>query len=188
MGLWTGILSGGAEHLGATISEAGDYRGIDCESCGWAHLSPIPVEAELALLYERSYYQDLYPGWLDKDRAEKNYWDLEHADKLADWSELLGKTRSRLLDVGCSGGLLMEFAIAQGWEAEGIEPSDEAVDEARSNGLLIHAGVYEDVILPASSFDVVHSKLFMEHLPNPRQFFDWAARVLPIGGLASKSR
>src|SRR5690242_6842595 len=159
-----------SEHHGPVIAESGDYLVRDCSTCGWAHLDPIPDEGELALMYERTYYQEQNPGWLQKDRSEQAYWDLEHADKLADWSAALDKPAGDLLDVGCSGGLLIEHAVKNGWRAEGIEPSQEAVDEARSHGLTVHMGLFEDVDIPADSFDVVHSKLVMEHLPRPRAF------------------
>lgn len=172
-------------HGGPVVARSGDFTVIDCEACGWAHLDPVPDEGELALMYERTYYQELNPGWLDKDRSEQAFWDLEHADKLSDWSTLLGASTGRLLDVGCSGGLLMEYAVGRGWDAEGIEPSMEAVDEARSNGLTVHAGLYGDLELPDASFDVVHAKLVMEHLPHPRHFLSWAARVLVPGGVVT---
>jgi SAM-dependent methyltransferase len=172
-------------HEGSIIAEHQGVRVLDCKSCGWAHLDPIPDEAELALMYERTYYQDHNPGWLQKDRSEQEYWDLEHADKLADWSALLARPSGRLLDVGCSGGLLMEYAVAQGWDAEGIEPSAEALREARSHGLTVHAGLYQDVDLPKESFDVVHSKLVGEHLPDPRHHLAWVGTMLRSGGILS---
>ncbi|MFL5883908.1 MAG: class I SAM-dependent methyltransferase [Thermoleophilaceae bacterium] len=172
-------------HEGPVIAESDGYAVRDCATCGWAHLDPIPDEAELALMYERTYYQEQNPGWLQKDRAEQAYWDLEQADKLADWSAALAKPAGDLLDVGCSGGLLIEHAVKSGWRAEGIEPSEEAVDEARSHGLTVHMGLFEDVDISPASFDVVHSKLVMEHLPRPRAFLEWARRVLRPGGIFS---
>jgi SAM-dependent methyltransferase len=136
-------------------------------------------------MYESTYYQELNPGWLEKDRSEQPFWDLEHADKLADWRAILGRDSGALLDVGCSGGLLLEYAASQGWRAEGIEPSDTAVAEARANGLTVHAALYQDVDLPAESFDVVHCKLVAEHLPDPARFLAWAARLLRPGGVVT---
>jgi SAM-dependent methyltransferase len=172
-------------HDGPVIGARAGFAVIDCRSCGWAHLEPLPDEAELALMYERSYYQEQYPGWLEKDRREQSYWDLEHADKLSDWSQMLDQDRPALLDVGCSGGLLLEYATANGWDAEGIEPSTEAVAEARSRGLAVHRGLYEEVSLPPHSFDVVHCKLVAEHLPRPRDFLGWARSLLRRGGIVS---
>jgi SAM-dependent methyltransferase len=171
-------------HAGPIVAATKGARVIDCCECGWAHLDPIPDEAELALMYERAYYEAHNPGWLAKDRSEQAYWDLEHADKLGDWARLAGEPGA-LLDIGCSGGLLLEFAIAHGWRAEGIEPSRHAVEEARSHGLTVHQGLYEEVDLPAATFDVVHSKLVGEHLPRPRHFLRWVARMLRPRGIVS---
>ena len=175
-----------SEHHGPVIARRGDAIVRDCQACGWAHLDPIPDEGELALMYERTYYQEHNPGWLDKDRSEQPYWDLEHADKLDDWERLLGiHGGGRLLDVGCSGGLLMEYAVARGWQALGIEPSTEACEEARSHGLEVREGLYQDSAIEPGSFDVVHSKLVGEHLPAPRHFLEWTAAVLRPGGIAT---
>ena len=171
------------DHLGPVIARRGRGRVIDCQTCGWAHLDPIPNTDELAKMYENDYYQEHYPGWLQKDRSEQTYWNLEHADKLSEWRKLLGRERATLLDVGCSGGLLLEFAVSHGWTGVGIEPSSEAVEEARSHGIDVRAGVYQDVQLEPSSFDVVHCKLVGEHLPDPRAFLRWVTEVLRPGGL-----
>ena len=170
-------------HDGPVIAVSGETTVIDCRVCGWAHLDPIPQDAELALMYERDYYQDQNPGWLQKDRSEQAYWDLEHADKLADWSELLGRDRATIVDVGCSGGLLLEFAGRQGWDGFGIEPSTEAVAEARSHGVEVRAGTYQEIALEPATVDVVHSKLVGEHLPDPSAFLLWAADALRPGGV-----
>ena len=174
-----------SDHRGPVLAEREGHRVIDCAVCGWAHLDPIPDEGELALMYERTYYQEQYPGWLDKDRSEQAYWDLEHADKLEDWRAILGSQDGAVLDVGCSGGLLIEFASRQGWRAEGIEPSSEAVEQARSHGLTVHQGLYHEVSLPEQSFDVVHCKLVAEHLPSPLDYLGWARRLLAPGGVIS---
>jgi SAM-dependent methyltransferase len=173
-----------AEHTGPVVARRGEHAVIDCELCGWAHLDEPPDERELAQMYGSAfYYDEQNPGWLEKDRSEQAFWDLEHADKLADWRSLLGQQTGAVLDVGCSGGLLLEYVVAQGWRGVGIEPSELAADEARAHGLTVHASLYQDTDLPRASFDVVHCKLLAEHLPDPAGFFAWAARLLRPGGI-----
>lgn len=171
-------------HSGAVLGRSGGFAVINCGHCGYAHLDPLPDEAELGLVYERAYYSELNPGWLDKDRSEAAYWELEHADKISDWSRWLGRS-GVLLDVGCSGGLLLEYARSRGWEAAGIEPEGSAVEHARARGLEVHQGLYADVDLPEASVDVVHAKLVLEHLPRPGHFLAWARRLLGAGGIVS---
>jgi SAM-dependent methyltransferase len=169
-------------HGGRRLAERDGYAVIDCVACGWAHLDPLPDEAELARMYAERYYEDESPGWLEKDRSERAYWDLEHADKLADWAALLGAGTGELLDVGCSGGLLVEHAAAHGWRAWGVEPSALAVAECRRLGLDVREGRYQDLELEAA-VDVVHAKLVLEHLHDPRGFVSWAHRALRPGGV-----
>lgn len=171
------------KHTGPVVGRRGEAAVIACEACGWAHLDPLPPEREVAPIYGDAYYDEENSGWLEKDRREQSFWDLEHADKIADWRSILGRETGSLLDVGCSGGLLLEYAARQGWRAEGIEPSGPAVSEARAHGLTIHAGAYQDAELPPRSFDVVHSKLLAEHIPDPVGHLQWASRLLSAGGV-----
>jgi SAM-dependent methyltransferase len=177
-------LSSASDHTGPVIGHHDAYTVIDCSTCGWPHLDPLPGEDEVAQIYEGvSYYGEESGGWLDKDRSEQSFWDLEHADKLADWASILGRPTGAVLDVGCSGGLLLEYALAHGWQGEGVEPSELAAAEAREHGVSVHCSLYQVLELPAASFDVVHSKLLAEHLPDPAGFCAWAARVLRPGGV-----
>jgi len=165
------------------LARRGDATVLDCARCGFAHLDPLPDEAELAFVYERAYYEEASPGWLEKDRSERAYWDLEHADKLGDWRRLLGRDTGVLLDVGCSGGLLLEHAAQRGWTARGIEPSGLAVAECRRLGLDgVRQGRYQDIDEVATA-DVVHAKLVLEHLHDPAGFVAWARRILRPGGV-----
>ncbi len=172
-------------HDGPVLARRAGHAVIDCERCGWAHLDPLPDAAELASMYDGAEYHEMNPIWLAKERSEQAFWDLEHADKLADWQIALGSKTGALLDVGCANGLLLEYALSQGWQAEGVEPSEPAAAEVRAHGLTVHRGLYQNIELPPGSFDVVHTKLVAEHLPDPPDFLAWVARVLRPGGLVT---
>ena len=103
--------AGAPTHAGPIVARNEGWNAIDCRTCGWVHLDPMPDADELATIYKHSYYRD-NPGWLQKELSEQTYWDLEHADKLSDWGELLGSEVPTLLDVGCSSGRLLEVAAA----------------------------------------------------------------------------
>jgi len=169
-------------HRGDVVAERNGYRVIACEECGYRHVDPLPEPAAVSRRYEDGYYES-NPGWLAKEDSERGYWDLEHADKLADWSELLGQATGRLLDVGCASGMLLDHARAHGWEVTGIEPGGMAHEQALARGLTVHQGLYQDVELPEGSFDVVHSKLVFEHLHDPGHFVAWSRRLLSPGGI-----
>ncbi len=171
-------------HRGPVLAHRDGFDVVDCEVCGYAHLHPLPSDVELEALYADHYYDD-NPDWIAKERAEKGYWDLEHDDKLSDWSGLIGQPTGSLLDVGCSGGLLLERARERGWETMGIEPSAHALEETRRLNLDVLPGFYETTDVAPGSFDVIHTKLVFEHLRDPGHFFGWAASVLRPGGVVS---
>jgi 2-polyprenyl-3-methyl-5-hydroxy-6-metoxy-1,4-benzoquinol methylase len=169
-------------HRGAELARRGANRVVDCEACGHPHLDPLPEPEQLTRHYGERYYEELNPGQLAKDRAERAYWRLEHHDRLEEWQALLEQEGGRLVDVGCSGGLLLETAAEAGWDVLGIEPSPVGVDECRRLGIPVRHGGYEDVALDGE-VDVVHAKLVLEHLLAPAAFVAWAHRALRPGGL-----
>lgn len=170
-------------HQGPVLSPGDTWNVLDCRDCGFVHLDPIPTDDELTALYASVEYYEEYPGWLDKDERERDYWRLEHVDKLDAWQRLGAEPGGRILDVGCSGGLLLADARDHGFDVLGIEPSPTAAEHARAKGLIVHEALFQDVDLPAASFDVVHARLLLEHLPDPRDFITWAARLLTPEGV-----
>jgi SAM-dependent methyltransferase len=169
-------------HSGPELARRGENRVIDCEACGHPHLAGLPDQERLAEHYGERYYEEVNPEQLAKDRAERDYWQLEHGDRLADWSGLLGRETGSLVDVGCSGGLLLETAAAAGWTVLGVEPSPVGVEECRRLELPVHHGGYGDLDLDGE-VDVVHAKLVLEHLLDPTDFVAWAWRALRPSGL-----
>src|SRR3989441_11846211 len=64
--------------------------------------------------------------------------------------------RGRLLDVGCSFGLLLFMAKERGFEPCGVDLSLNAVRYARDRlGLSVHQGTLFDARFPDAAFDVV---------------------------------
>jgi len=74
--------------------------------------------------------------------------------------------RGRLLDVGAGSGILVEQAVAMGYEAEGVEPSRWLCERARGHGLTVHEGVlpHPEVYGP---YDVVVVMDVIEHVADP---------------------
>jgi methionine biosynthesis protein MetW len=90
---------------------------------------------------------------------------------------------SRVLDVGCGGGLLTQ-TWAERCKAEfvGIEPDPARAARAAKRGLEIHVGYLTEEIIPKiGSFDIVVFADVLEHLPNPHA-------VLLVSRMALKPR
>jgi SAM-dependent methyltransferase len=102
---------------------------------------------------------------------------------------LLRKTREArpgartLLDVGAAAGLLVKEAAAQGFEAEGVEPSHSLVEAGRRAGAILHEGVLPHPDLAGRRFDVVMLIDVIEHVADPVGLLQRARECVADDGL-----
>lgn len=89
------------------------------------------------------------------------------------------KQGSRLLDIGCCTGFLLDEARKRGWEVYGVEPSKWAAEYAMEK---LHLKIYniplENVRFPDGYFDAVIMQDTIEHLLNPKQTLTEIKRIL----------
>jgi SAM-dependent methyltransferase len=100
--------------------------------------------------------------------------------------EALGAVRpgDRLLEIGSGEGDFVALARAQGAEALGIELNPGAVRRAAELGRPVEPRALAEVARERpGEFDVVASFQLLEHVADPRAFFDDAVRLLRPGGL-----
>jgi SAM-dependent methyltransferase len=91
---------------------------------------------------------------------------------------------SRLLDVGCALGFMLEAAQACGWHAQGVETSAFAARYAEKNtGCEVYPGTLEQANFPAESFDAVTLMDVIEHVPHPERLLKEIYRTLRPGGV-----
>jgi 2-polyprenyl-6-hydroxyphenyl methylase / 3-demethylubiquinone-9 3-methyltransferase len=96
---------------------------------------------------------------------------------------------SRVLDVGCGGGLLCEAMAREGASVTGLDLSPGMVEVARLHALEQNLTIdyrNEDVAALAArepgSFDVVTSMEMLEHVPDPAQMTATLASLVRPGG------
>lgn len=89
---------------------------------------------------------------------------------------------NRLLDVGAGTGILVEEAIACGYDAIGVEPSRRFCARAKHHGLPVVQGVlpHPDLTGP---YDLVTLVDVVEHVPDPLDLITQAARLLADDGV-----
>ena len=173
------------DHNGPELANDGNGHGvIDCTFCGFAHFWPKPDPEELAKYYAESFYETHSPpDWAEKEASEQSYWQIEHSDRLSTFAELLGRPTGKLLDVGCGGGWLLEYAAARGWDVLGIEPSRFMWERASTRAPVV-LGMFPDVDLKGKGpFDVIHLKQVMEHVAEPEAFLSSVGRAIEPGGV-----
>ena len=49
---------------------------IDCRSCKFIHVIPVPSHQELNLFYDNEYYQKTKSDFISKNENEMDYWNL----------------------------------------------------------------------------------------------------------------
>jgi 2-polyprenyl-6-hydroxyphenyl methylase/3-demethylubiquinone-9 3-methyltransferase len=126
--------------------------------------------------------------WWDPDGPQKALHVLNpvRLDYVAARAPLPG---TRVLDVGCGGGLLSEALAGEGAQVTAIDLAPELIKVARLHQL--ETGVKVDYRLQAAealadempgAFDAVTCMEMLEHVPEPAAVIDACARLLKPGG------
>lgn len=148
---------------------------VECNHCGLVYANPRwPSEVVL----------DAYTAVEDDTYVEERIGrELTFRRHLRDLERIIGPADGRaLLDVGAYIGVFVEVANADGWRAQGVEPSQWASAEARRRGLDVYTGTLASTHLPDESFDVVTLWDVIEHFADPAAELEQARRLLRPGG------
>ncbi len=137
---------------------------------------------------EISKFDAAAPRWWDPDGEFRPLHDLNPA-RLDYIEARAGLAGSRVLDVGCGGGLLTEGMARRGASATGIDLAREAIAVARLHAL--ESGVDVEYRLEAveslvatrpASYDLVTCLEMLEHVPDPAAIVAALARLVRPGG------
>jgi 2-polyprenyl-3-methyl-5-hydroxy-6-metoxy-1,4-benzoquinol methylase len=142
-----------------------------CSACGTAYLDPAPTRETIGRAY-RSYYTHDGLGHEEVSRLGGLLFATLPARPPA----------IRLLDVGSGSGFLVLRARQLGWDAEGLEPDQAAVQAARSHGVPITQGTVESH--EPRGYDVITMNHVIEHMHEPVDALRACRRALrPDGSL-----
>jgi len=150
---------------------------VACTRCGLLYQSPQPTGDALKAFYDDAAYYDRSPLAGGDEEAAPHL-----MRRLADLERRLGD-KGRFLDVGCAKGAFVGYAAAQGWQAEGVDVSVWATEQARERGLAIKTGTLEEQHYPDATFNVVHSSHMLEHVSDPLATLKEMRRILQPTGL-----
>ncbi len=171
-------------HQGPVIDTVNGIDIIECEACGFIHVNPIPTVEELTTTYRHDYYEKTKPLSLTRYMEDEAWYQIQYNDRYDSFDEHKKNGPGRILDVGCGPGLFLKCGKERGWETVGIEPSTQAAEKARSFGIDTIEDFLSDELAPRlGQFDVVHTSLVLEHIPNPIDFLRTIHSVTKPGGL-----
>lgn len=164
---------------------------------GYRRLDPLPSASELGRFYESEYYdllrgggrapdlRRLLAGGAEAERERAWLRETLYADITAEL-RAHGGGGGRVLDIGCGRGDLLEWLADEGFEAHGIEPSDEAAALARERGLDARTATVADLTEgpgPLPAYDAVTLLNVLEHVPEPAALLGQVRRLLAPGAL-----
>jgi SAM-dependent methyltransferase len=95
----------------------------------------------------------------------------------------LPQKEDRVLEIGCGKGGMLYYLITEGYEAEGVEKSQEHIERANRIYGNLPIKKVDGVELPyeSNTFDVVMSFDVLEHIPNTDGHLKEVGRVLKVG-------
>lgn len=169
------------KHTGQILDKKEGVKVIDCRSCGFVHVSPIPTEKELKKFYEQEFYEHEKPNYFTETKEDLPWWMATYDN----YYRLLEKrTDGRtLLDIGSGPGHFLACGKKRGWKTIGIEPSAMAADYSNKRGLATITDFFAyDRAKQLGAFDVVHAALVLEHVPDPTSFILDMKKMLKKGG------
>src|ERR1044072_3206332 len=122
---------------GGTLSVFGprlEYEYHCCVECGTIQLHPLPSAGELATAYAAQYATaGHYEGDADQSRTSARPYYESIIEALKDYN-----AKGLVFDYGAGWGGLCELLMAEGFEVQGVEPSDAMARYCRKQGLPVH--------------------------------------------------
>ena len=164
----------------APLIRVKEWEIVECRRCLLGMLASPPDEAELSRLYSEQYFADHAIGYTQVEEARHRGVRGQHkrAEMVKRW-----KRGGRLLDVGCASGYFLAAARACGFEAEGVELSTWAAEEARKHfGVRVTIGE-SDILGREPRFDAITMWHSLEHTRDPLATVRAARALLRPGGV-----
>lgn len=149
------------------LGQRSKYRILRCPRCGLGHTDKSKKQ-------NRSYHRD--STYIQEEALFRNIFQK----RVGLINQVVGP--GRVLEVGCSVGLMLSMLRDSGWQVEGVEISPEAAKVAKARGIRVQTVTFERAKF-IGKFDLIIFNHTLEHLADPRLALKKAARLLKSGGV-----
>lgn len=142
------------------------WQVVACRDCGHAVTTPVPSDEDLALLYNKKYFDSHYQSMeLGSSAFKKKIKD--ESGKLKKFI-VRHKSGGELLDIGCGRGYFLKASAAK-FNPTGFDVSQENATFIRDT-LLINLEVsdWDQISFDEQRFDVITLWHSLEHFKNPK--------------------
>lgn len=151
---------------------------IECPNCKLISRLEMPKDVEK--MYDKDYYSGTSKYSYIDEREDKFLRDIENKRRLDNLGTFFTDERDlTLLDVGCSFGSLVEQALIDGIDAEGVDISNYVKYQSKSNRL--RQGDVCDHI--NGKYSIITMVEVIEHLANPSKALNNCYNALENGGV-----
>lgn len=158
-----------------------DFQIYECHNCGLLFTEPRPAKDKIGEYYKSEEYyshQENKKGLIPKIYESIKSVNLRNKYKIA----TNGLAKGKVLDIGCGVGDFLHVMEQKGWDATGIEPSEEAkaIAQKRMKAQLFAPEEIDE--LPDESFDLITMWHVLEHVDDLKTEVQHLSRLLKKGG------
>jgi SAM-dependent methyltransferase len=163
----------------------GRFEVARCPACGSGVTLPRAADDELGRFYPHGYGPYAVPvnPVVRLVSAAIRRWQGWLALRSFPLAALRERPAGRAVDVGCGRGDLAATLVRSGWRAAGVEPSANACEAARAQGVDAREGTLATVELEPGGYDAAVFNHSLEHVTDPAADLARVRAALRPGGL-----
>ena len=175
------------EHIAVQNWCAKGHRVIECLTCGYRHLYPLPSAVELEDLYRKRYHREKWQFPYDSVDAAFIAKQLSQLSQNRNHLSIYRQVNRHLpataphtmLDIGGGNSLLARFFIDQGWKSLVIESNHDAADYLRRFGVDVIETMFEKVTPDQlGHFSFINIQFVLEHVLAPFEILQAVNRLM----------
>ena len=144
-----------------------------CKDCSFVFANPCPTQEDLALLYSKVEDPDYSSEQYGRTKNFKTILHRIHKYK----------TGNTLLDIGAASGIFLNLAQNEGFQVEGIEPSQSLSSQAKEKfNIDLHTISFEQ-FETKKRYSIITLLDIIEHVADPAGLIKKASMLLEENGL-----